>query len=213
MSLLLLLKSQCYFYRRAISSYPQGAKFLRNHTLGVFTFLILNTPVPTLVGFGGRRERGGGLVVFVLMQPSNVGLLSFWSLHWKNTHVLHVLVVMCESIPIVSFPPPPPSLGKPEHLMHNESPGAGHLAVNSVPPPGILKQNNLLRNILSSFPTALRVRFQTPSFWNKRAFIDHKTPIKAKKPFSFFSGSDSFSWPVLRSYIELKQFCSLKNGK
>ena len=78
-------------------------------------------------------------------------------------------------------------------------PWAGHLAVNSVPAPRAFAniKKNLLRNILSSFPTALAQSqgFQTPSFWNKRAFIDqHKTPIKALKPFALclFRRNDSF---------------------
>ena len=58
-------------------------------------------------------------------------------------------------------------------------------------------QQNLLRNILSSFPTGLRVKTsnsETPLFWNKKTFIEHERPIKAIKPFalSLFSRIDSF---------------------
>ena len=73
------------------------------------------------------------------------------------------------------------------------------MAINNAPPAFAISYQttkNLLRNILSSFPMALRVRgFKHRYFEIRRAFIDHKRPIKAIKPFalSLFSRSDSFS--------------------
>ena len=50
-----------------------------------------------------------------------------------------------------------PSRANPGNMIRDESRGAGHLVVNSVPAPGHLQTTtNLLPNILSSFPTALR---------------------------------------------------------
>ena len=76
--------------------------------------------------------------------------------------------------------------------------GAGHLAVNGVPVPRAFANNNknLLRNILSSFPTAQIVKGfkHCPILEKRRVFIDHKRPTKAIKPFalSLFNRSDSF---------------------
>ena len=94
--------------------------------------------------------------------------------------------------------------------MHDESQGPGIWQL-IMSPPDICKQRKTCfetsRVVISD--GAQSQGFQTPSFWNKRVFIDHKTPIKAIKPFSlsFFSRSDSYS------SIELKQLCLLKNGK
>ena len=41
-------------------------------------------------------------------------------------------MVLCESIPAASTPPPP---ANPGHLLHDESGGGDHLAVDSVPAP------------------------------------------------------------------------------
>ena len=95
---------------------------------------------------------------------------------------------MCESIPS-------------GYLMHDESRELGIRQLIVSRSPGHLQTTkNLFRNILSSFPTALRVKGFKQSgtvtaFWSSwRAFIDHKRPIKAVKPFalSFLSRSDSF---------------------
>ena len=85
----------------------------------------------------------------------------------------------------------------PDHLMHDESRGPGHLVFNSVPGPREFanKKKNLLRNIMSSIPTALRVKgFKHRHFGIRRAFIDHKRHTKPIKPFalSLFSRSNSF---------------------
>ena len=78
--------------------------------------------------------------------------------------------------------------------MHDESrrPGIWNLMVS--PLGHFQTTKNLFRNILSSFPTALRVKgFKHGHFGIRRAFIDHKRLIKAIKPFalSIFSRSDS----------------------
>ena len=48
----------------------------------------------------------------------------------------------------------------PGHLMHDEfrGPGIWQLIVSRPPPPAFANNKNLLRNILSSFPTTLRVK-------------------------------------------------------
>ena len=76
--------------------------------------------------------------------------------------------------------------------------GSGIWQLIAFRPPGICKQQqNLLRNILSSFPTELRVKgFKYRHFGIRRAFIDHKRPKKGNKAiccvFFQFSWSDSF---------------------
>ena len=102
------------------------------------------------------------------------------------------------------FQPRASPRASPGHLMHVESRGVGHLAVNSVLSPGHLQTTkNLLRNMLSLFLTALRVKgFKHCRFEIRRAFIDHKRSIRAIKSFalSLFSRSGS----LCISVIELK---------
>ena len=99
---------------------------------------------------------------------------------------------MCESIPAASIPP-----GKRRAFVARWVSGVGHLAVNSVPSPGHLQTaKNLIRNIVSQFPTTLRLKsLKHHHFGIRRAFIDHKRIIKSIKPFalSLFNRSDSFS--------------------
>ena len=85
----------------------------------------------------------------------------------------------------------------PGHLMHDESRGSDiwQLVVSRGPGHLQTEKKNLPRNIMSSFPTALRVKgFKDRHFGIRRTFIDHKRPIKPIKPFalSLFNRSDSF---------------------
>ena len=91
--------------------------------------------------------------------------------------------------------PPGQTPGKPRAFVTRWVPGAGHLAVSSVPaPPGICKQpNTCFVASCRHFRRRSELRVsssQALSFWSRwRAFIDHKRPIKAVEPFalSFFS--------------------------
>ena len=86
--------------------------------------------------------------------------------------------------------------GKPRAFDARRVPEAGYLAVNNVPDSrAFANKNNLLRDIMSSFPMALRVKgFKHRHFGIRRTFIDQKRHIKPIKPFalSLFGRSDSF---------------------
>ena len=65
--------------------------------------------------------------------------------------------IMCESIPTTSIPPPPRA--NPGHLLHDESLGPSIWQLIVSRPPGDLQTTKKLsRNILSPFPTPLRVK-------------------------------------------------------
>ena len=71
----------------------------------------------------------------------------------------------------LSVPAGYPLPANPGRLVHDESSRTEHLAVNSfLPPVGFCKQQqNLLRNILSSFWKALGSQgLKTASIWNKK---------------------------------------------
>ena len=83
---------------------------------------------------------------------------------------------MCKSIPVASIPP-----SNPRAFVARWITVVRHLEFTSVPAPRAFAN---VKNILLSFPTALRVKgYKHRHFRIRRAFIDNKRPIKAIKPF------------------------------
>ena len=116
--------------------------------------------------------------------------------NYAKNYALYRLTKKCRYHVRVNSNRKHPPRANPGHLFHDESQGTGIWQLIVSRSPGHLQTTtDLFRNILSSFPTALRVKGFKQSFWSRwRAFIDHKRPIKAIEPFalSFFSQSDSF---------------------
>ena len=91
--------------------------------------------------------------------------LSIRCLKFKFQPIIRfVTLALCASQIQPQASPP----GKPRAFVSRWVPGDGHLTVNNVSPPGQLQTTTILfRNILSSFPTALRFKGFKQSFWSR----------------------------------------------
>ena len=98
--------------------------------------------------------------------------------------------------------------------MHNESRGPGIWQLIVSQPPGHFQTTkNVLRNILSSFPTVLRVKgFKHHHFGIKEHLSTIKLLQQQKKNICFVvvQSEGLILWPILCCSIKLKQLCLLK---